>query len=123
MKKDTTTQRYTVGQVLARAKQLQIILGVDGETLTIDAPRGALTEKVRAVLKEYKPELIAYLKEQERLYLQKYEEPPLCARCLDLDRDHPVEALPEPHTDDFYYCERHHPALQQEKGEGHVRPA
>ncbi len=120
MKKDTTTKRFTVGQVLTRARQLHIVLGVDGEMLSIEAPRGALTEKIRAVLREYKPELVAYLKEQERLYLQQHEQPPLCARCLDLDRDHPVEALPEPYTDDLYYCERHHPALQQEKGDSCV---
>jgi hypothetical protein len=115
-----TTKRFTVGQVIARARQLHIILGVDGETLNIIAPRGALTEKIRAVLREYKSELVAYLKEQERLYLQQHQEPPLCATCLDLDRDHPVEALPEPHTDDFYYCERHHPALQCEERGGHA---
>ena len=116
MKKDTNTKRFTTGQVLARARQLHIILGVDGETLSIYAPRGALTEKIRAVLREYKSELVAYLKEQERRYLQQHQEPPLCATCLDQDRDHPVEALLEPHTDDFYYCKRHHPALQQKKG-------
>ncbi len=113
-------KRFTAEQVLARASQLHIILGVEGEKLVIHAPDEALNEKIRAVLSEYKPELVAYLKGQERAYLQKYEEGPLCARCLDLDRDNPVPALSEPYTDDFYYCERHHPALQQEKGERHV---
>ncbi len=79
-----------------------------GNALAIDAPDGALTEKVRAVLKEYKWELVAHLTEREQ--------GPLCARCLDLDRDNPVPALPEPYRDNFYYCKRHHPALPQEKG-------
>ncbi len=120
MKNMITKKRFTVEQVLARAAQLHIILGIVGETLTIYAPGEALTEKIRAVLKAYKPELIAYLKEQERIYLQKYEEGPLCARCLDIDRDDAVAALPEPYTDGFYYCERHHSALQQKEGNSHV---
>ncbi len=41
MKNTTTKKRFTVEQVLARAAQLHIILGVVGETLTIDAPDGA----------------------------------------------------------------------------------
>lgn len=100
-------ERFTVEEVLARAAELHIMLGVEGEKLTISAPDGVMTEKIRAVLREYKPELVASL--------QQHEQPPLCARCLDLDKDHPVLALPEPSTDDFYYCKRHHPGLQRGK--------
>ncbi len=120
MKNTTTKKQFTVQQLLARAAQLHIILGVVGETLTIDAPDGALTEKIRAVLRAYKPELIAYLRVQERTYLHKHDEGPLCARCLDIDRENVVKALPEPYTNDLYYCKRHHPALyqQQQQEEG-----
>ncbi len=115
MKNTTAKKRFPVQQVLARAAQFHIMLGVVGETLTIDAPDGALTEKIRAVLQAYKSELIAHLSAQERTYLHKHDEGPLCARCLDSDRENAVKAVPEPYTDDLYYCTHHHPALSQQQ--------
>ncbi len=108
---NTNIKRFPVEQVLARASQLHIALSVEGDALRISAPKGAVNEKIRAVLQEYKSELIAHLTAQERAYLHKHDEGPLCARCLDIDREDEVKALPEPHTDGLYYCKHHHPAL------------
>ncbi len=110
---NTNMKCFTVEQVLARASQLHIALSVEGEALRIFAPKGALNEKIRAVLQVYKSELIAHLTAQEQAYLHKHDEGPLCARCLDIDRENEVKALLEPHTDDLHYCKRHHPALHQ----------
>jgi TubC N-terminal docking domain len=121
-----TPKRFHAAQILVRAAQLHIMLSAEGDMLHIFAPKDAVNEKIRAVLQEYKSELIAHLTAQERTYLRKHDEGPLCARCLDIDRENAVEALPEPYTDDLYYCKRHHPALpqqqQQEEGDNsHVQ--
>ncbi len=110
-------KRFTVEQVLARAAQLHIALGVDNDALSIHAPKGAVNEKIRAVLKAYKAELIAYLREQEQVHLSTYDEGPLCARCLDLDRENPVKALPEPDTNGLHYCQQHHRAAHRQRQE------
>ncbi len=114
---NTSKKRFTMEQILTRASQLQIALSVEGDTLRISAPKGALNEKIRAVLSAYKSELMAHLTAQERAYLHTHDEGPLCARCLDIDRENAVEALPEPYTDNLYYCKQHHLALPQQQQE------
>ncbi len=119
--KNTSKKRFTAEQILTRASQLQIALSVEGDTLRISAPKGALNEKIRTILQAYKSELIAHLTVQEQAYLHKHDEGPLCARCLDIDRENEVKALPEPHTDGLHYCRQHHPALcQQQQKEGDI---
>ncbi len=108
-----TPKRFPAAQILARAAQLHIMLSAEGDMLHIFAPKGAVNEKIRAVLQVYKSELIAHLTAQERAYLHKHDEGPLCARCLDIDRENVVNALPEPYTDNLYYCKHHHPTLPQ----------
>ncbi len=108
-------KRFHAAQILERATELHIALSVEGDTLHISAPKGAMNEKIRTVLKAYKSELIAHLRAQEQAYLHTYDEGPLCARCLDIDRESAVQALPEPYSDDLYYCKHHHPALSQQQ--------
>ncbi len=112
---NTTSKHFPAAQILARAAQLRIMLSAEADTLHIFAPKGTVNEKIRAVLQAYKSELIAHLTAQERAYLHKHDEGPLCARCLDIDRENEVKALPEPHTDDLHYCKRHHPELHQQQ--------
>ncbi len=112
---NTTSKRFPAAQILARAAQLRIMLSAEGDRLHIFAPKGAVNEKIRAVVQAYKSELIAHLTAQERAYLRKHDEGPLCARCLDIDRENAVEAVPEPYTDDLYYCKHHHPAHSQQQ--------
>jgi predicted metal-dependent hydrolase len=108
----TSTKRFTAEQIVARASQLHIMLGLEGDDLRVIAPKGAMNEKIRTVLNEYKPQLVAYLKEQEQAYLKQHDITPLCATCLDIDRENTTPALPEPYND-LYYCEQHHPTLEE----------
>lgn len=51
-------------ELLDRLRRLNIKLALDGQELCIDAPKGVLTETLIAQLKEYKPKIIKYLKNQ-----------------------------------------------------------
>ena len=53
-------------QLIDRLRQLDIKLSLDGGELCIDAPKGILTANLINQLKEYKPEIISYLKKQGR---------------------------------------------------------
>ena len=53
-------------QLIDRLRQLDIKLSLDGEELCIDAPKGVLTADLIGRLKEYKSEIISYLKNQGR---------------------------------------------------------
>ncbi|MEM8830376.1 MAG: thioester reductase domain-containing protein [Cyanobacteria bacterium P01_G01_bin.19] len=52
--------------LIVRLKKLDIKLSLDKDELVIDAPKGVLTGELVKQLKEYKPEIIAYLKDRGR---------------------------------------------------------
>ena len=52
-------------ELLARLEALDVRLALDGERLTVNAPKGALTEPLRAELGARKPELIAHLRTRD----------------------------------------------------------
>jgi pyochelin synthetase len=51
----------TASDVLQLAKNAGIVLEADGDQLVVDAPLGALTPKLRDLLAQHKPELLATL--------------------------------------------------------------
>ena len=51
-----------LAQLITKLGQLDIKLSLDGEELCIDAPKGVLTKALIHQLKEYKPEIVSYLK-------------------------------------------------------------
>jgi hypothetical protein len=48
-------------EIFAKTKRLKISLWCEGDALKYEAPRGALTEKLRAAIRANKPELLAML--------------------------------------------------------------
>lgn len=52
----------TAAQVLANLQRDGVILRRNGDRLAFDAPAGAMTSKLRALLTHYKPELLALLR-------------------------------------------------------------
>jgi hypothetical protein len=123
----TSSKRYSIETILARASQLDIVLSLrDGKLVT--QSHNPIPDKAMAVFREYKTELVDYLTEQERAYqlreqqaIAEYEQtlqncPALCAACLGpVDSPESVETHATREHEGMMYCNAHYLAIQEEK--------
>ena len=122
----TTAKRWNVEAILKRASDLEIeVLLVEGN-LELHAAPGVLSEKATAIFREYKQEIIDYLRSQ---YSQLLLNAPTRCTCCGMD----MEQEPGKGKQFYYdaagqcYCEEHWigplPETQERDQDGHVVPA
>jgi hypothetical protein len=62
-------------EIFAKTKRLKISLWCEGDALKYEAPRGALTDELRAAIRAHKPELLALLQHGNAFADQTESEP------------------------------------------------
>ena len=61
----------TAAELLAELRKLDVSVALDGDRLRLDAPAGVLTDEHKRDLARRKPEVVAFLREAQRLAVQQ----------------------------------------------------
>lgn len=61
----------TAAELLAELRKLDVSVALDGDRLRLDAPAGVLTDEHKRDLAQRKPEVVAFLREAQRLAVQQ----------------------------------------------------
>lgn len=89
----------TAADLLAELRRLDVRVSLDGERLRLNAPVGVLTEEHKRNLAMRKPEVVAFLREAQRLAVQQRAIVPLSAT----GTQPPIFAVPGHNGDVFAY--------------------